>query len=472
MDNSAKDLKPIAAPDGKKDYRGKIFRILPERTLLRERYEVSYLTSGGMGVIYNAKDTRTGLDCIIKEIIYHMEEGENVHAKSFLREKEMLSKFYHPGIVNLLDFFQENNAFYLVLEFVDGLPADEYIVKNYDKERIPVNTILYWSLQICKVLEYLHNMKPPVIYRDLKPENILIDKNGKIKLIDFGIARTYKEEQLKDTEAVGSFGFASPEQYGAKQTDGRSDIYSFGVFLHYLLTGLDPREKEKPFLFDSVRLHNSNVPVGIEAVVIKCLMLRPKDRFQTVEELKGSLEKIACNYPFEEDISCEKDISECEEDISEEEITQKSPSYMKRTAAYILLDIIFLGLICWFLIPVLLELPGRYFRGASPEQGWLARCENNIKILATALEMYATDNTGTYPQDLTYLTKGNYIESLPHCPYNKKEYSYVAANKPDYFTLWCSVPGTHKCFPMSEKPEEAYPQYTPEKGLMLGNEKE
>jgi serine/threonine-protein kinase len=145
-----------------------------------------------MGVIYNATDLYNGLDCIIKEIIVSQEE-ENFYINSFFREKELLSKLYHPGIVNLLDFFQEHNSFYLVLEYIDGISSDEFIEKNYKKNKIPLNKILYWSLQICDILAYLHSMSPPVIYRDLKPENILIDRKERIKLIDFGIARTYKE---------------------------------------------------------------------------------------------------------------------------------------------------------------------------------------------------------------------------------------------------------------------------------------
>ena len=105
-----------------------------------------------------------------------------------------------------------------------------------------------WAIEICDILKYLHDQDPPIIFRDLKPDNIMLMRSGEIKLIDFGIARHFKAEFIKDTTAYGSIGFAPPEQYGQNQTDIRSDIYAFGATLHYLLIGIDP--SNKPFTFE------------------------------------------------------------------------------------------------------------------------------------------------------------------------------------------------------------------------------
>ena len=93
---------------------------------------------------------------------------------------------------------------------------------------------------MARVLAYLHTRQPPIIYRDLKPENVILTPEGIIKFIDFGVARTYKARKAKDTVAIGTYGYAPPEQYGKGQTDARSDIYTLGATLYHLLTNLGP----------------------------------------------------------------------------------------------------------------------------------------------------------------------------------------------------------------------------------------
>ena len=97
-----------------------------------------------------------------------------------------------------------------------------------------------WAMQLCDALSYLHSQNPPIIYRDMKPANVMLKPEGNIKIIDFGIAREYKEQNLADTTVLGTKGYAPPEQYSG-QTDPRSDIFALGMTMHHLLTGMDPR---------------------------------------------------------------------------------------------------------------------------------------------------------------------------------------------------------------------------------------
>lgn len=124
------------------------------------------------------------------------------------------------------------------MEFV---PGDSLLaVARREGLPLPLPRVLDWARQICEVLDYLHNRPTPIIFRDLKPANVMLTPEGRVKLVDFGIARVFKPGKERDTQAFGTLGYSAPEQYGQSQTDPRSDIYSLGVLLHQLLTGYDP----------------------------------------------------------------------------------------------------------------------------------------------------------------------------------------------------------------------------------------
>jgi len=201
--------------------------------IIGERYVVqSRIASGGMGAVYKVQDLRlNNKNWAVKHII--VDEQTTTH----LDELSMLAKLSHPNIPNISDYIapdREGNCF-LVMELVNGKTLKEYFEQR--NKRIPASKVVTYALQLCGVLEYLHSLAKPIIYRDLKPDNIMIDERDDIKLIDFGIARTYKEEQMTDTVALGTYAFASPEQLENKQTDTRSDLYSLGATLYYLLSG-------------------------------------------------------------------------------------------------------------------------------------------------------------------------------------------------------------------------------------------
>jgi len=262
--------------------------VLPEGFLLKEKYRLSFLTLGGMGNIYQAIDIMTDLKYIIKEAYCPSIEEKEIMTMALLQERDTLARLSHPGIVKTIDLFQYLGTYYLVLEYVQGKNLDIYSKKM--NIFIDEKEILSWAIQICDTLDYLHNLPQPMIYRDLKPENIMVDVFGRVKLIDFGIARYFKENKSRDTVAIGTPGFAAPEQYGKKQTDHRADIYSLGATIHYLLTGSDPRERQNPLLFPPIETLNPAVTPITRKIINKAIKMEREERYQTAREMKADLE--------------------------------------------------------------------------------------------------------------------------------------------------------------------------------------
>ncbi len=271
----------VPAPDGKKDADGLVLMVLPEDTVLKGTYKVNYLTSGGMSIIYRAQ--KGSVFYVLKEV----DAADTRNVMSLAQEKSVLERLNHPGIVDVIDLFEEDGFCYLAVEYVEGVTLDR---------KIPIGSDIYlvesivrdWAFQLFDIFEYLHSQKPPVIYRDLKPKNIMLDKTGKIKLIDFGIARTFKDGKTQDTEHMGSMITASPEHYGGAQTDARSDIYTIGATLHFILTNGKAADCDA-FDFPPVRIFNKQVTNDFEAVVAKALNINPADRFQSIDEMRKAL---------------------------------------------------------------------------------------------------------------------------------------------------------------------------------------
>ena len=265
---------------------------LPEQTLLLERYQlVSRIGQGGMGAVYKATDTRLdNRPVAIKEMSKagipssRVEEAET----AFEREARLLGKLFHPNLPRIHDHFTENDRSYLVMDFIDGETLEDFLEKHSGSP-LPIEQVLSWAEQLCDVLGYLHNHQPPIIFRDLKPANVMIDDSGHLFLIDFGIARLFKPGQSHDTVALGSPGYAAPEQYGKAQSTPRSDIYSLGALLHCLLTGHDP--SERPFFFRPAAEINPAVSPALEALLQRMLEMdaskRPANTLEVLQVLRN-----------------------------------------------------------------------------------------------------------------------------------------------------------------------------------------
>lgn len=262
--------------------------ILPDGFVLNDKYRLSFLTVGGMATVYQGIDIMTDIKYIVKEAYSIDIEEKEIMTMALLQERDTLARLNHSGIVKTIELFQYLGTYYLVLEYIQGKHLDYYASRA--GFLVEEKNVLNWANQLCDVLDYLHKLDPPMVYRDLKPENILVDVFDRVKLIDFGIARRVKENKSRDTVAIGTPGFAAPEQYGRKQTDSRADIYSLGATMHYLLTGSDPRERQNPLAFPPIESLNPNITSLTKKIVHKAIMLDRDERYQTVKEMKIDIE--------------------------------------------------------------------------------------------------------------------------------------------------------------------------------------
>jgi serine/threonine protein kinase len=267
---------------------------LPQGSVLQARYEIlKVLGVGGMGAVYLAQDLRfTGVvrHCAVKEMVIATPDPQARHIamQNFNREANLLVQLSHPGIPKIYDFFNESNRSYLVMEHVDGKDL-ETILEN-SEGMLDEATVLDWTIQICDVLNYLHNQKPPIIFRDLKPANIMLRRQNRIALIDFGIAKAFESGQ-KGT-MIGTEGYSPPEQYQGVASP-KVDIYALGATLHHLLTKRDPR-LEPPFTFQESLPSSLNPAISKEtnAVVMKALEYSANNRYPTAVAFKEAVSSV------------------------------------------------------------------------------------------------------------------------------------------------------------------------------------
>ncbi|HET8850930.1 MAG TPA: serine/threonine-protein kinase, partial [Ktedonobacteraceae bacterium] len=230
--------------------------LTPGGTLQSGRYVIKkVLGQGGMGAALLASDMRVaGKSVVIKELVSDNTDPttRKDDVRNFEREVETLSVIDHPLVPNVTDHFQEGTHYFMVQEYVDGENLEDRM-KRVNRPMAEQEALNYTS-QVLDVLDYLSQQTPPIVHRDIKPANIIIGtKDKRAHLVDFGIARAdiAKNVKRKQTSALGTQGYAPPEQYQGN-ADARSDLYALAATLHYLLTNRDPSEYP-PFAFPPVR---------------------------------------------------------------------------------------------------------------------------------------------------------------------------------------------------------------------------
>jgi serine/threonine protein kinase len=258
--------------------------------ILSDRYKlISPLQKGGMGELYAALDQRLNCICAVKLLYFDSlsDEEKDYRVTRFKSEVEILARLRHPALPHVLDYFIEDDKYYLVMDYIPG--NDLLTIMERERKRsLEEERVITWALTLCDVLNYLHSNKPQIIYRDLKPDNVMLRaRDNQIILIDFGTAKATDRQTRRQT-AIGTVGYAPPEQYSGIQ-DVRSDIYSLGATIYHLVTGTMP---VMPFEFKPVRRVNSSVSTKLEAVLIKALKKDLEDRYQTAKELKSDLMSV------------------------------------------------------------------------------------------------------------------------------------------------------------------------------------
>lgn len=254
-------------------------------TVIDGKYEIlKEIGHGGMSIVYLSMDKHLNKQWAVKEIRKNGSgKNDELVVNSLLAEANMMKRLDHPSLPRIVDIIDNGITIYVVMDYIEGESLDKILSTQGAQ---PEKMVIGWAKQLCDVLGYLHSQKPPIIYRDMKPANVMLKPEGNIKIIDFGIAREYKEQKHLDTTVLGTKGYASPEQYSG-QTDARSDIFALGMTLHHLLTGIDPRSGEA---YAPVRQWKPELSEGIEIIIDRCVEPAAENRYQTCADLLYDLE--------------------------------------------------------------------------------------------------------------------------------------------------------------------------------------
>ena len=263
--------------------------------LFAGRYEIqSVLGMGGMGVVYKAHDRDLDDVVAIKTLKSDALSADPTLLDRFKQEIRLARRITHPNILRTHDLGEANGLRYLSMEFVKGITLKGMVDQD---QLIPTPVALRIAKQICAGLAAAHEVG--VIHRDIKPQNIIIETTGGLKVMDFGIARLTQERSMTATgTVVGTPDYMSPEQARGGDLDFRSDIYSTGVVLYELFTGMLPFEGDTPLAVvlkqleekpPSPQAKNPRIDPKIAAIILKCMQKDPSDRFQTVNQLYEAL---------------------------------------------------------------------------------------------------------------------------------------------------------------------------------------
>jgi len=262
---------------------------------IKDDYEiVAELGEGGMATVYKAVQKSLNRPVAIKELkkAYH---ADNVIVQRFVREARLAASFQHENIVHVYDYGHKPE-YCIVMEYVDGMSLARMI---QEMGPLPTDVGVMIALQVANALEYAHARG--MIHRDIKPGNIMVKRNGEVKVMDFGIALMKNLESLTmPGTLVGTPSYMSPEQIIGDPLDARSDIFSFGIVLYEMFTGMKPFQDEKTVSitakivrgkFPSPRSVNGDVPRSIQRIIKKCMKKKPHKRYESMQELAQALGK-------------------------------------------------------------------------------------------------------------------------------------------------------------------------------------
>ena len=331
---------------------------LPLGTVLMGKYVIgNVLGKGGFGITYLAYDLRDNKTVAIKEYLpdtlIHRNTGDttvstfkgekadnfNLGAEKFYEEAKTVSKFNgHPNVINVYEFFYENNTAYFVMEYIKGVDLKKYIVQHGG--RLSEEETIKLLMPILDALIVVHSVG--VLHRDISPDNIFVGEDGNVKLLDFGSARQVLGQQSKSLSVILKPGFAPLEQYQSRGKQGPwTDIYSLTATMYYCITGTVPDDCMNRVEDDSLILPSAmgvTVSKQLEAVLLKGMAVRAADRYQSVFQLKGDMERLpgqaeaVLHEAKPTEPTAETDSEPSAEPILESESTEKAAGDWQDTA--------------------------------------------------------------------------------------------------------------------------------------------
>ena len=290
--------------------------------LIANRYRIlEQLGQGGMAVVYKAYDTRLEREVAVKVIRQDTFPPEELAPilKRFEREAKSLGKLSHPGIVTVLDYGSQEGVPFLVMEYIPGKSLKETLSMQ-GNQRMPWQEAIKFLMPVAEALDYAHRQK--IVHRDVKPSNILVMQDGRVMLVDFGIAKILASDGntlLTTTGAiVGTPDYMAPEQISNTEVDHRADIYALGIIFYELVTGRKPYQGPTPLStlmkhttepLPNPRQFVPDLPEGVERIILKALAKQKEDRYQSMQKFAGALaageenEVIQDQIPFRDALS-------------------------------------------------------------------------------------------------------------------------------------------------------------------------
>ncbi len=270
--------------------------------LISKRYRIiKKIASGGMADIFLGDDLKLNRKVAVKVLSSNYAGDRNFVAR-FKSEAQILARLNHPNIVQVYDWGEFSGYYFICMEYVEGESLKEIIEK---KAPLPTETIADYAVQISSALLTAH--KNNLIHRDIKPQNIIVTPEEKVKVTDFGIAKSITTDVTKTLNIMGTAHYISPEQAKGEVLDHRTDIYSLGIVLYEMLTADVPFRGSNSIDISLKHINEKplkpsefmkNIPEKLEDIIMHCIEKNPLDRYPTVRELIGDLQKYQTDKPL------------------------------------------------------------------------------------------------------------------------------------------------------------------------------
>ncbi len=266
-------------------------------TVFDGRYRITRkLGAGGMANVYLAEDQELGRRVAIK-ILNDRHAGDDQFIERFRREAKNAAGLSHPNIVSIYDRGEAEGTYYIAMEYLDGRTLKELIV---GRGPAPIKTTIEYARQVLAAIGHAH--RNGIVHRDIKPHNVVVDSDGRLKVTDFGIARSGASQMTEVGSIIGTAQYLSPEQAKGAPVDQRSDLYSVGVVLYEMLTGKVPFSGDTPLEIAMKHLSaipeppsklRPEIPEDLDMIVLRALAKDPEERYQSAEEMAADLSRVA-----------------------------------------------------------------------------------------------------------------------------------------------------------------------------------